>query len=341
MPSGPLRHDRVAIVGASSLLGKELKRVLEDRNFPSSEIILLDTSDAAGTLTEAGGEPTFIRTLEEDSFEQARFAFFAGSAADAAQNIEAALAARSTVIDLTGGSLKSTGAVISIPSLSTVLLPVPTKPSIPGAVYFSPPVPVLIAATVSAALCKFSPSRVAITLFPPVSEFQQAGVDELESQTASLLSFRPISEATFDSQVAFNLLDRLGESANPPLDDSRRQISAIAYQFLSARSPIPAIQLIQAPVFYGYAFSAYAELTSSVSLDQLHTSFAALGVRIVPHDDPSPSNVTVSGEDQIHLSPIRPDDAHRDSFWFWGAADNLRFAAINAVRIAEDLLAKQ
>lgn len=341
MPSGPLHHDRVAIVGASSLLGKELKRVLEDRNFPSSEIILLDTSDTAGTLTEAAGEPTFIRTLEEDSFEHARFAFFTGSAADASQNIEAALAARATVIDLTGASLKSTGAVISIPSLSTVLLPVPTKPSIPGAVYLSPAVPVLIAATVSAALCKFSSSRLALTLFPPVSEFQQPGVDELESQTASLLSFRPISEATFDSQVAFNLLDRLGESASPSLDDTRRQISAIVYQFLSGRAPIPAIQIIQAPVFYGYAFSAFAELTSAVSSDQLHAAFASLGVRIVPHDDPSPSNVTVSGEDQIHLSVIRPDDAHRDSFWFWGVADNLRFASNNAVRIAEDLLAKQ
>jgi aspartate-semialdehyde dehydrogenase len=341
MPSGPLRHDRVAIVGASSLLGKELKRVLEDRNFPSSEIVLLDTSEAAGTLTEAAGEPTFIRTLDEDSFEHARFTFFTGSVADAAQNIEAALAARATVIDLTGASLKSTGAVISIPSLSTVLLPVPTKPSIPGGVYFSPPAPVLIAATVSAALCKFSPLRVALNLFPPVSEYQQAGVDELESQTAGLLSFRPISQAIFDSQVAFNLLDRLGESANPSLDHTRRQFSAIVYQFLSGRAPIPAIQLIQAPVFYGYAFSAYAELSKAVSPDLLHAAFASLGVRIMSRDDPSPSNVSVSGEDQIHLSVIRPDDAHRDSFWFWGAADNLRFAANNAVRIAEDLLAKQ
>lgn len=341
MPSGLSHHDRIAIVGASSLLGKELKRVLEDRNFPSSEIILLDTSESAGTLTEAGGEPTFIRTLEEDSFEHARFAFFTGSVADAAQNIEAALAARATVIDLTGASLKSTGAVISIPSLSTVLLPVPTKPSIPCAVYYSPPVPVLLAATVSAALSKFSPTRLATTLFPPVSEFQQAGVDELESQTASLLSFRPISQAIFDSQVAFNLLDRFGETVNPSLDQTRRQISAVVYQFLSGRAPIPAIQLIQAPVFYGYAFSAYSDLSSVVSPDQLHAAFAALGVRIIPHDDPSPSNVSVSGEDEIQLSVIRPDDAHRDSFWFWGVADNLRFAANNAARIAEDLLAKQ
>ena len=57
MPSGPEKLSRVAIVGASSLRGKELKVVLEERNFPASEIVLLDESVAAGTLTEVGGEP--------------------------------------------------------------------------------------------------------------------------------------------------------------------------------------------------------------------------------------------------------------------------------------------
>jgi len=341
MPSGPVHRDRIAIVGASTLLGKELKRVLEDRNFPSSEIVLLDTSEAAGTLTEAGGEPTFVRALDEDSFEQSRFVFFAGTPADARENVSAALESGATAIDLTGGALESTGGVISIPSLSTVLLPVPSKPAVAGAVYFSPAAPVLIACTVSAALAKFSPPHVAITLFPPVSEFQQAGVDELESQTAGLLSFRSFSQTTFDEQVAFNLLDRLGEAAHPSLEEARRKISSATAQFLAGRAPVPAIQLIQAPIFYGYAFSACAELASAPHAEQLHAAFSSLGVRIVSADDPGPSNVSVAGEAEIHISQIRPDDSHASAFWIWGAADNLRLAAANSVRIAEDLLAKQ
>ncbi len=70
MASGADKSTRVAIVGASSLRGKEVKLVLEDRNFPAGEIILLDEPVLAGTLTEAGGEPTFIRALDEDSFEK-------------------------------------------------------------------------------------------------------------------------------------------------------------------------------------------------------------------------------------------------------------------------------
>src|SRR5271163_4978956 len=102
MPSGPGNSHRVAIVGASSLRGKELKQDLEDRHFPASDIILLDESVLAGTLTEAAGEPTFIRALDKDSFEGARFVFFAGTAQDAEQNWLVAQESRATVIDLTG-----------------------------------------------------------------------------------------------------------------------------------------------------------------------------------------------------------------------------------------------
>src|SRR5579863_6184178 len=102
MPPGPGSSMRVAIVGASSLRGKELKQVLEDRNFPASEITLLDDTVMAGTLTEAAGEATFIRALEEDSFEGARFAFFAGTPGDTQRNWQTAQRAGATVIDLTG-----------------------------------------------------------------------------------------------------------------------------------------------------------------------------------------------------------------------------------------------
>ena len=69
----------MAIAGASSLLGKELSLWLEESNFPAIDIRLVDEELAAGTLTEAGGEPAIIETVTEDSFERVRFAFFTGS----------------------------------------------------------------------------------------------------------------------------------------------------------------------------------------------------------------------------------------------------------------------
>jgi aspartate-semialdehyde dehydrogenase len=344
MPSRPEHSSRVAIVGASSLLGKELKLVLEDRHFPASDIILLDTTVVAGTLTEAAGEPTFIRALEEDSFEGVGFAFFAGSATDTQQNWPAAWRAGATVIDLTGAIAAIGGAIPWIPSLARVL-PSPTGSSgsaLPQpTVYASPGPAVVVACTLAAGLGILSPQRVVLVLFPPVSERGQAGVDELESQAANLLSFHEISESVFDAQVAFNLLAGYGESSKPQLAEMRGAIARDVAQYLAGRAPVPAIQLVQAPVFYGYAFSAYAEFASPVKPEQLRAAFANLGVEIGAPDDPLPTNVSVAGESEIHLARIEADPGIATGVWLWGAADNLRLAATNAVRIAEELFAKR
>jgi aspartate-semialdehyde dehydrogenase len=353
MPSGHELSNRVAIVGASSLRGKELKLVLEERNFPASDILLLDEPAVAGTLTEAGGEPTFIRALDEESFEGARFAFFAGSQIDAEQNWKAAQRSGATVIDLTGTLAASGQSTSWIPALSTVLLPHPgsyaTEGAAPGShaanratsnSYSSPGSGVIVACTVAAALSKLSPMRTVLLLFPPVSERDQAGVDELESQTANLLSFRPIAQPVFDAQVAFNLLAGYGEECKPTLAELRAAIARDTSDYLAGRVAVPALQLVQAPVFYGYAVAAYAEFASPPQREQLEAAFASLGVKVGVAGDPAPTNVSVAGENEIHIARVEPDPSVAGGVWIWGVADNLRLAAVNAVRIAEELVAK-
>jgi len=341
MPSGLGKLHRVAIVGASSLLGKELKQVLEDRRFPASDVILLDENVMAGTLTEAAGEPTFIRALDEDSFEGARFAFFAGTASDAERNWRAAQSSCATVIDMTGALAATASAWI--PSVASVLPPrasTGSDGSPAQTAYSSPSAAVIIACTLSAGLNKFSTQRISILLFPPVSERGQEGVEELESQTASLLSFQKIAQPVFDAQVAFNLLAGYGADAKPSLAEVRSEVARYLAGYLAGRAPVPAIQLVQAPVFYGYAFAAYAELATAVPPETLDVGFAGLGVKVAAPGDAAPTNVSVAGESEIHLARIEPDPNVAGGVWLWGAADNLRLAATNAVRIAEELVAK-
>jgi aspartate-semialdehyde dehydrogenase len=352
MPSGREPSNRVAIVGASSLRGKELKLVLEERNFPAGDLVLLDEPVMAGTLTEAGGQPTFIRALDEESFEGARFAFFAGSRLDAEQNWKAAQRSGATVIDLTGTLAASGQSTSWIPALSTVLLPRPGSHAIDATAaqaanrgastvsYSSPGSGVIVACTAAAALSKLSPLRTVLLLFPPVSERDQAGVDELESQTANLLSFRPIAQSVFDAQVAFNLLAGYGEECKPTLAELRSAIASDTAEYLTGRVAVPALQLVQAPVFYGYAVAAYAEFASPPHREQLEAAFASLGVKVGVAGDPAPSNVSVAGESEIHIARIEPDPSVAAGVWIWGVADNLRLAAVNAVRIAEELVAK-
>ncbi len=340
MASGAAKSSRVAIVGASSLRGKELKLVLEDRNFPAGEIVLLDEPILAGTLTEAGGEPTFIRALDEDSFEGAGFAFFVGSAQDAERNWRAAHRSGAQVIDMTGAIAATGNAIRWIPALESVLPRRAATGIEPGrpAPYSSPAPGMIISCALTASLQHFSPVRVVMMLFPPVSERDQAGVDELESQTTNLLSFRPIEQKVFDAQVAFNLLAGYGEECKPALKDLRAAIARDVASYLAGRAPVPAIQLVQAPVFYGYAFAAYAEFGSPQKTEQLESAFRNLGIKVAGPDDPAPNNVSVAGESEIQIARIETDPSLANGVWIWGAVDNLRLAAANAVQIAEELL---
>lgn len=331
---------RVAIVGASSLRGKELKEVLEARNFPASDFVLLDDSVTPGTLTEAGGEPAFIRNLEPGSFEDSRFVFFAGKPEEATRNWAATRAAGATAIDLSGGLSNQAGAFPWIPALSK-LMPPPepagTNGTPSGSLYSSPAAGAVIACTLAAGLKDLSPERIAIVLFPPVSERDQAGVDELESQTTNLLSFRPISQAVFDAQVAFNLLSGYGEASRPTLAGTRADIANQVSRYLAGRAPLPAIQLVQAPVFYGYAFAAYLELPGSQDPGAIERALASAGMQVAALEDP-PSNVSVAGQSEIHLARVIRDAGVPTGYWLWGATDNLRLVATNAVQIAEELI---
>jgi aspartate-semialdehyde dehydrogenase len=176
--------------------------------------------------------------------------------------------------------------------------------------------------------------------FPPVSERDQAGVDELESQTASLLSFRDISTPVFGTQVALNLASEYGEEAKPRLEDARASAAREIARYLAWRAAVPAIQMVQAPVFYGYAFAAYAEFASPETAEQIECALQRVGIKVCGGGEPAPTNVSVAGENEIQIARVKPDPNTPSAVWLWGVVDNLRLAAVNAVRIAEELLAK-
>lgn len=332
---------RIAIVGASSLRGRDLKQFIEDENLPVADIVLIDTSLPAGTLSEAAGEPTFLKPMGRESFEGARLVFFCGNAEEAKSNWKLAADAGATIIDMTG-ALEEAGAAPWIPDLDTVLAPPEPKLEQPHhpALYSSPAPPVMIACRLIAALSQFSASRLMILFFPPASEHEQAGIDELEKQTADLLLLRPVPQTIFDAQVAFNLLAAYGDASHPSIADMRGAICKGVAAYLCGRALAPAIQLIQAPVFYGYAFAAYVDLAASVELTAVDAALFAAGMHVVGKSDPKPNNVSVAGEAKIHVARAERD-ANTDGagVWLWGAADNLRLGAVNAMRIAKELLA--
>jgi aspartate-semialdehyde dehydrogenase len=341
--SGPLPEPslRVAIAGATSLRGKDLKYWLEEGGFPAGEIRLVDEEVAAGMLTEVAGEPTIVQSVNESSFEGLRFVFFAGSSAFAAQHGPRADQAGASVIDMTGGLWAGHRARPWIPRLDALISP-PTPGSLPSEDYptwVAPSTPGIVACSLAAAFAELSPSRLVIVFFHPVSERGDQGVSELEGQTIKLLSFQPIPQQVFDTQVAFNLMNRWGAESKERLSDVRKAIAAEVQRYLAGRISLPAMMLVQAPVFYGHAFAAWTEFKDPVTEETLIAKLKSAGFNVVPPDEPSPSNLLAAGEAEPMITIPERDASLANGYWLWGVADNFRLASVNATQIAERLLA--
>jgi aspartate-semialdehyde dehydrogenase len=332
---------RIAIAGAASLLGKELRSWLEESNFPANGIRLVDEEFVAGTLTESAGEPAVIETVTHDSFDGVRFAFFSGSPAFSKRHAAEASRAGAVVIDLSGGLGEEPDARPWIPALDGALAP--PAPSMtagkPQSMYVVPSAPSDAAISISAAFAPAGLKRLALTVLQPVSEYGPEAIEELESQVVKLLSFQPMSKIVFDAQIGFNLLSSYGPESGLKLEDGRERITSECVRYLAERAPVPAATLIQAPVFHSQAFTAYAEFNSPPELEDLAARLEGAGLKVARAKDEPPTNINVVGESRPVLKQPRRDSGIETGVWLWGVADNLRVPSATAVAIAEKLLA--
>ena len=329
---------KIAIAGASSLLGRELKDVLSESPFADADFSLLDDEAAHGQLDQVGDEVTFIQAISAGAFEHSDFTFFCGSEDLTRRHWQNALRAGSTVLDLTGALDQQAGVLVRAPWLGAETAPadlftpaiVPAHPA------------VITLALLLGRLQQAAPIHfAAATVLEPASDFGRAAMDELHQQTVSLLSFQSMPRAIYDAQAAYNLLGGLGETAAINLSALEARIRRQFQTLTGGRGPALAVQVLHAPVFHGVSFSIAVELERPVEISTLEESLSGEHVDIVLEDTDSPSNLAATGQNDI-LVRLRPEFGPRSSnavsrFWLWAAADNLRLNAQNAVECALDL----
>jgi len=330
MPT-PLESRRIVIAGASSLLGAELKSLLEESRFAASDFRLVDEETAAGTLTEAAGEAAVIQPVEEDSFDKAWIIFFTGSSTFTKTNLPLAKRSGAHIVDLSGELAGQS-------DVHTLLPKIPTLPAGGRAGSFTiPSAPAEIIARLAIAISELKPSAISAVAFQPVSAAGKPGIEELESQTGQLLSFQSIGKQIFNAQVAYTMLDRFGASSGQSLSAALAAIRREVQAFQPPTAKLPAIQLLHAPVFYGSTVAICVFLDASPDIGSIAKLCVEAGFTITDEATP-PSNVSSAGEVFLQLAPPLPDSSAPGAFWFWAAADNLRLPASNAVKLAEKLL---
>lgn len=160
----------------------------------------------------------------------------------------------------------------------------------------------------------------------------------------NLFSFQEIPKQIFDSQVAFNLRTSCGERCHPALQETRERIASHLRHLLergSAREtliPQPALRLLQAPIFFGYAVCCFVELQQPASTEEVESVLNRKPFVVFRSGEEQPSVLEAAGTDDILLGPVERDPACGAGYWIWAVMDNVRLSALNAVQIAEEIV---
>jgi aspartate-semialdehyde dehydrogenase len=316
------KSPNIAIVGSTSLLGKELREMIENRSLPIGRLSLLETEEYAGLLQEFAGEIQITQVISPNAFEDIDIAFFTCGPEIMQSYVACGAKFPDLTIDLTQAGPEGT---VYLHGISDPRL-------LRSQGYFVNPhaATIVIGRTLAHLHNTFAVESAAVTILEPASERGNTGVDELQEQTVSLLNFQQLEKKVFHGQLAFNMLPESEASART---ESRimNQLDAI----FGKTFPKPALNAVQAPVFHSHSFSMFVSVYAST--EELSAHFAQNPTFAINDSADGPSPVSVVGSEKIHIDRMRSTGQDR-SHALWIVADNLRIAASNAIQTAEHIM---
>jgi aspartate-semialdehyde dehydrogenase len=334
----PEERYRVALVGASSLLGRELMAVLKERRFPIASLVVIE--GAAGSppepelpildLDDVAHSTDFQVDVGGDELD---LAFIAENPETPPRFLRPESARPPRLIDLADSMAELKLEVPRIAHFNSSAGPA-AAPSHQAAAS-AHAATIVLALLLSRLAARAELSTAAAHVFLPASHLGPRGIDELQKQTINLLSFQKMPRAVFGAQLAFNLLAGASRPAGDALDRLESRVRDELNRCLACLSFNPALRFVQTAVFHSMAFSLYVETAQTLAAEEASEALAGEKVRVHRPSEPFPSQVETTGTSEIIVGPVRSDSTRRNGLWLWAVADDLRLAALNAVEIAE------
>ena len=332
---------RIAITAAHDLVAGALLRLLAERSFPVASVLAL--SDAAGQDVQAPdweGSPLELESTETADLSGIDLLFLCGPCEEAAAVLERAVDSGARVIDLIGIDRLDGETVLSAPDLA------PGDSDDSALAYArvlrSPdPLALVLAMAVLPLIREGGLSSLRVQWLLPASILGEPGVRELAGQAENLFNQRELPQALYGHQIAFNLLAGSAGPASDPLPAAARDLA-----LLLGEHDAPGDQrAVWVPVFFGCAATIWVETSELIAPERvLELLRSAPGVLLSDpsaDDGPFPTPVEHAlDSDAVHLAVLGRDGASGRGHVLWMVADDVRRGrALNAVRIAEELLA--
>ncbi len=325
----------LAIVGGTSLIGREIRDLLANTPY-RTRLIGIEEMEA-GTLTEDRGEPAVITALDAENLADSQVSFLAGSPDSSRKAVEIVrrLKPGPALVDVTYVLEDDPAAHLRAPMVEPAHYTVP-----PDAEHVIAHPAAVMLALLLVRLHQIRPVESAVAhIFEPASERGQRGVDELQKQAVSLLTFQKVPKDVYDEQAAFNLLARYGEESRESLETVELRIERHLATLLSINGgvPMPSLRVLHAPVFHGHSASLWVKFGETGSLAAIEQTLGTALIDVRSAELDPPNIVGFAGQSGISVGAIAADRNDPTAVWLWAVSDNIRLQAENAVGVARAL----
>lgn len=328
---------RLAIVGATGLVGQEFIKVLEQRNFPVESIRLLASDRSAGKKLFFSHRETLVEEIVPESFNNIDIALFSAGTEVSRYFSPIASYSGAVVIDnssvfrmdphvplvvpeINPEDIKQHKGIIANPNCSTIQMVMALYP-----------------------LHKVnSIKRIIVTTFQSVSGTGAAAVEELTTQSRQLLDGQDIVPHVYPHQIAFNVLPAIDVFLDNAYTKEEWKTIEETKKIMHTQDIAISATCVRVPVFIGHSEAITIEFSQAISPDEARRILAqAPGIKLL--DDTAinlyPQPWSAAGTDDVFVGRIRRDTSHPNGLLIWVVADNLRKgAALNTVQIAEEMI---
>ena len=330
---------RVAVVGATGAVGREMLKTLAEREFPVGEVVALASGRSAGQEVSFGERAVLkVQNLENFDFKGTEIGLFSPGASVSAVHAPRAAAAGCVVIDNTSQFRMDPDVPLVVPEVNPHHLTRFSKRNIVSNPNCST-IQMVVALKPLHDIARVR--RVVVSTYQSVSGAGKEAMDELFAQTRAVYVNDAATPEQFTKPIAFNCIPHIDRFMD---DGSTREEWKMAAETRKILDPDIAVvaTCVRVPVFIGHAEAIHVEFESPITEEQAWDALRdAPGVQVVDRreDGGYVTQTEAAGEDAVYVSRLRRDPTVPHGLAFWCVSDNLRKgAALNAVQIAEALV---
>lgn len=330
----------VAMVGATGAVGETLLSILEEREFPVGELVLLASERSAGSTLGFRRKQVAVRDLARYDFSGIDIAFFSAGGSISREHAPRAAEMGAVVIDNTSEFRDVDDVPLVVSEVNPHAIAEYTQRNIIANPNCSTMQMLVALAPIHR---EVGIERINVATYQSVSGAGRSGMEELAHQTADLLNFLGVEPSTFPAQIAFNVIPQAGDFLDNGYTTEEMKLVWETRKILEDESIQVNPTVVRVPVFFGHSEAVHIETRDKIDAATVRALLeSAPGVVVVDErkDGGYPTPVGhAAGKDPVFVGRIREDISHPNGLDLWVVSDNIRKgAALNAIQIAEILI---